>query len=291
MNYRTAILLSLVLAAPVPGIVLGAYAANSYGISVNAFASSVLGVCLGIPMALYIGKCVSEQHRRYEFLLSIFVLIFMAISLIFPGVDNVHRWIPLGSLRMNITAVLGPTLLWSISRAGRSSCLLATIIAICGLTICILQPDAGQATAIGFSACTLLLLGVAGSHLYRFAGMGALVTMVLIAWRRPDSLPAVLEVERILHLVFGLGVIGGFAFLFSLLCLLAPILWIALGPARKGNDDRVLAMAFAVYVITTFGVTELGNFPVPIIGGGASAILGVYSILGFVAVRHLFLRE
>jgi hypothetical protein len=40
-----------------------------------------------------------------------------------------------------------------------------------------------------------------------------------------------------------------------------------------------LHLSFIVYLMAAFAVTEIGNFPVPVIGAGASAILGWYLML------------
>lgn len=97
---------------------------------------------------------------------------------------------------------------------------------------------------------------------------------------RPDSLGAVPHVERILHMAAAQGVLWLLASLVTLAALMLP----AVHPAARFRSTRgeaaLLAMSLAVYFAATVAVTELGNFPVPVVGAGAGPVLGWYSMLG-----------
>jgi hypothetical protein len=46
------------------------------------------------------------------------------------------------------------------------------------------------------------------------------------------------------------------------------------------SEAAPLAASLAVYFTATIAVTELGDFPVPVVGAGAGPVLGWYSLLG-----------
>jgi hypothetical protein len=51
------------------------------------------------------------------------------------------------------------------------------------------------------------------------------------------------------------------------------------------HDDALLSLSasFVLYFAAAFAVTELGHFPVPVMGTGAGHILGWYSASGILA--------
>lgn len=78
----------------------------------------------------------------------------------------------------------------------------------------------------------------------------------------------------IVGLAADFGIVWGIAAVASLLLLPAPFFAV-----RQGDDAR-LALALSVYVAVTILVTALGAFPVPVLGYGASPIIGYFLAVG-----------
>jgi hypothetical protein len=183
--------------------------------------------------------------------------------------------------------VLTPLILYAISWTLNRNQILSIILAISVSVIHVLQPDAGQATAFGCAAITIFLLTCDVPLEIRLIGIISIGIGVCLAWRQPDSLPAVEQVELILHLAIRIGSLGVAGIVLSISSLLAPLLYTLQNQKIKGNND-VLAIAYIIYLVSAFCVTELGNYPVPIIGSGASPILGYYIILGLTLIPYIF---
>lgn len=264
---------SLWLAAPLPAIAIGCLVATRDGISPKAFLPNVLGVILGAPLAVFGISRLGSLTKRHPASTAFLLLLLFASSLLFPGVDNVRRWIPLGPLRLNISMVLAPLALFTLSVALEKGTSLAAITIMAVLAVHILQPDAGQAIAFAAGACALFVLA---TGLSRLLGILTAIGIVVVTMLRPDPLAAVPQVERILHLAIGAGALATIATLLAIVALFAPFVW-----AAQRQDKQRLAISFAVYLIAAFAVTEVGNFPVPVVGAGASAVIGWYLMTGF----------
>jgi hypothetical protein len=101
----------------------------------------------------------------------------------------------------------------------------------------------------------------------------------LLTWLRPDPLGAVPHVERILHLASSQGLPWLLAALMAVGWLLVPVVHGSVWLHKARSESAPVATALALYLGATFAVTELGNFPVPVLGAGAGPVLGWYSAL------------
>ncbi|WP_224371240.1 hypothetical protein [Hyalangium versicolor] len=91
---------------------------------------------------------------------------------------------------------------------------------------------------------------------------------------------AVPHVERILHLAADAGALWLVATLLAAAALLVPAVHHAVQLFSRKSEAAPLVATLAVYFGLTFVVTELGAFPVPVLGAGAGPVLGWYSLLG-----------
>ena len=112
----------------------------------------------------------------------------------------------------------------------------------------------------------------------RLAGAAALT------WSKLDALPAVPIVEGIVALAGAWGR-SGQALAVALLAAIPLGLALAAWRARRGDSFADGARAALVaYLTTTLIVPLFGNYPVPVMGFGASPILGVALCVGVVAI-------
>jgi cell division protein FtsW (lipid II flippase) len=205
------------------------------------------------------------------------LVVAVAATLIAPGIDGVHRWLPLGPLRVNVSAALTPWLICALAD-GEGARWRVTVCALFGVgAVHLAQPDAAQATALACGAMPLLL-GAAGRH--RRAAVAArsltvfLLLVAIAAWLRPDPLPALPHVERVLALAVGRGPVWTTVAVLSVAALFAPVLaaW------RGGGRGRLVGAIAALYLAGQLGATFVGNYPVPVLGAGAGPVLGWWAL-------------
>jgi hypothetical protein len=279
--------LALVLRLPVAGllpllpILMGALIAWAHGVSPKAFGANLAAAALGIVLAALLGRRSWSQWGRLPLVLAVTALVLLAATLLFPSIEGVHRWIALGPVRLNASAVTVPWLLlalWVLLRQARPGFALGLV----GITqvLHISQPDAGQATA--FAAGALVLFGTARSLPKGWAAAGSALAVLgtAFAWGRADPLGPVPHVERILHLAAGQGVPWLLAALVALGALFLPMGYGVAWLRSTRSEAAAMAVCLGVYFGGTLAVTELGNFPVPVLGAGAGHVLGWYSALG-----------
>jgi cell division protein FtsW (lipid II flippase) len=98
---------------------------------------------------------------------------FLAATWLDPGVQDVHRWVMLGPVRVHAGALVLPLVLATLAgleRAGRTGA--STLLSVATALVIVLQPDAAQATAFVAGAVVLLLprglrMGVRGCASFR----------------------------------------------------------------------------------------------------------------------------
>ncbi len=271
---------------PVPAILIGAWVARAHGVSPVAFGTNLVAAALGLILVGFLGRRSWNDRGRLVPLLAATALALLAATLLFSPLEGVHRWISLGPVRLNASAVIVPWLLqalWMLLSRARSGLALGLVTVTQLLHIA--QPDAGQATA--FCAGVLVLFLTARSIPGGWKIAGSVIAMVgtALAWGRADPLGAVPHVEQILHLAAGHGVPWLIAALVALGLLFLPMVYGRVGLRSPSNEAAALAVSLGVYFGGTLAVTELGNFPVPVLGAGAGHVLGWYAALGILRSR------
>jgi hypothetical protein len=240
-------------------------APHSYAV-VNAFALSVAAA-----LAVAVGR-VPAGTATTAILLAFPVMV-GATLVVGPGLDGVHRWLALGSLRLHAAALFAPAFIvaWQTrnSWSGTLSCvLLSGVIA--------LQPDMAAALALASAVALSLLSGF--SH-QRAVALGAALVALAVTVLNPDRLAPVPFVERVLQDQAASGMVGGW--------MLTAVCTAALGAAifapcisRTGRNSGGLALSgwFAGLTVASL----LGNFPSPLIGYGAAPIIGYGMAIGLI---------
>ena len=263
------------LLASAPALVVGVLVMRAVGEPAFVWGQNlgawVVGALLCLAFRL---KRSSSPRSRWPDIVAVVTCGALAATLLLPGMDGVHRWVPLGPLRLHAGAVLLPLLIIALERLSQPrgwwpSALLALGVAV----LLLLQPDAAQATAFALAAVVVLLPG-AGASAGRLACMLALPALASLTWLRRDPLAPVPHVEEIVGLAARLGTGWAVAAVISLLLLPLPFVL-----AGRGDGRRV-GVALGVYVAITVAAAFVGHFPVPVMGYGVSPILGYLAALG-----------
>ena len=249
------------------GSCVGALVARASGCSVLPFIANAIAWMLGV--ALVNSPKAASFLIRHQKIFSVSAVIIIFISLMLPGMDSVHRWIPLGPFSLNVSMALTHLVLFGIvAGSGWFSLGLSLILSV----IFVLQPDAGQATAFTTAVILVFLMRTTLLSFVRWSGILGTIALSALTWTRPDPLPAVESVERILHLAGNQGIVSSSASALAIAFLFIPFVRIL----REKNTpiSFIFAASATVLLATSFLVTEMGNFPVPILGAGAAPVLG-----------------
>ncbi|WP_339933397.1 hypothetical protein [uncultured Brevundimonas sp.] len=194
---------------------------------------------------------------------------------------EVSRWLVLGPVMIQPASILLPLVVWMMAErtadwmAGGLTAALALMLAV--------QPDAASATGL-----LLALVGIVVARRRLSSPEGAAILCAfgacVWAWTRVDLLPAVPTVERIVVTALvaqpAVGVLAG------LLLVLLPLPF-AVRAFAGVHPKSVTAIALFGLWIGLVGANFVGNYPAPVIGYGASLVLGWLMSLGIVARRQL----
>ncbi len=199
-----------------------------------------------------------------------FGLVLLGGTLLAPGVQGVHRWLPVGPIQLHAGALLLPPLLVVLAQARR---LRSVAVAITSSIILLLQPDAAQASSFAAGWITLAVTGPGHAGRGKKVGIVAVAALAAASLLRPDPLGPVPHVEGIVGMAAAQGLPRAAAAA-SLLVVPASLAW------RAGRPE----MALATYTVATLLAAWIGNHPVPILGYGVSPILGYYLALSALAL-------
>ena len=207
----------------------------------------------------------------------------VASTLFGAGIDGVRRWHELGPVRLHISALLAPLLLVFAAARMRSRPAVAHGVLVSLQVVHLLQPDAGQATALGAGAivCALAL----GAGPLRYLWGAAYGASIAGAWLRPDPLLPAPFVEDIVGRAFALSpALGVLAVLSTVAIVAAP--WAA---SRKegslaGHAGPAVPVALMACFAGSLIAPVFGELPVPLLGFGPSPVLGAF--VGIAALRR-----
>lgn len=255
--------------------IAGIYTVRSYNIPVNVFYPNIAAVVMGVLIS--IGIILKWHHVLLAQIkiLSLLTFLLLLSSFLFPAQENVHRWITVASFKFNVSMLVIPIILFCLHCFLRSeNFLYAIFLFVSTGVILTVQPDAGQATSFALAALILFAINKSNFALL----LGILITslmIIMLSWQRVDLLEPVDYVEEILYMIRGQGPVGYSALLVTGIFIFYPFLRVL---SRQKNP---LPLAYIIYLLSSFAVTEFGHYPVPLLGAGASAVIGWYLMLGF----------
>lgn len=258
-----------------PSVLSGTLIMYICGIPINIYIQNI--ICLIIFSVLagtYIStQCVIKPNMRY--LIVIINALLLLSSLFFKGISDVHRWINIGPIALNVAFISVPILLISIYNFSNSGHLqtcysLILIIAV----ILFLQPDASMLTA--FFVSLIPFYHANGNKFWKYSWI-ILLILSGISWMNVDNLEPVSYVEDIILLAINISWGYLFCCIFSFLVLLWPFL-------KRNNckQYREISTSLGLFFLCLIASTLFGNFPVPLIGYGISPIVGYLASVSYV---------
>ncbi len=239
---------------------------------------NIVSLAVGSALVFLVGPSLQRQIRvRPQWLGGALALV-MLLPFLADPIDGVRRWVGAGPIRLHASAVVAPLVLLSVSSLLTRRRLLAAFVLVASVQLVhVAQPDAGQATALALAVVVatvrtpLTLVSRAALAFVALAG-------ALASWYRPDPLEPAPLVEGMLFEALELGPAFGVAAAVALVGLPGVALLRHRGNASASDVDA--GVVLATYFASTIAVTFLGDFPTPVLGFGASPILGAAVGLG-----------
>lgn len=247
---------------PLPALILGIMAMRDLGVGTSAWSINIAAAILGLVIRAIGRRLPAPERPTTQALLTGAVLAAILLPFAFEGMLGVHRWIPIAGLRLHAAAIVAPLIVACVAAAKAHR---ALAIGAAATLILALQPDAAQAVSLA-AACAVVLAR-------KPAHVAVLVAVAAISFVRPDPLPPLAHVEGIFSAVSSRG--PAFAAMATVALLLLPLPFFIAWHRHR----RVVALALGLYVTMTVLAPAWGTFPVPVMGYGASPILGYFIAL------------
>lgn len=220
----------------------------------------------------------SEKRSSNLLFIAIALLCLPIVLAIFKSDPSLpQRWLKLGGVRIYLAACLLPACLFVMNELVRTTVRRTLPIAISILLIytLALQSDAAQATA--FAVALLVIFWRSGCS---FVQLGFLtitsIASLTLAWSNEPTISPVNYVEGVIQLANSHHAIAGIWTGIVALALPAGLAWLA----WKRQQPGIAAAALYYLVISGFAYAQLT--PMPLLGFGASPIIGYFLLAGLV---------
>jgi hypothetical protein len=180
--------------------------------------------------------------------------------------DGASRWLRVGSMTLQPSLILLPAMVVAFSQRRSVIATVSIILVACALA---LQPDRAMA---GVLAGGMIFLAVKVRDRLATAAAGFAMAGFCVALYRPDSLPAVPYVDRILFTAFDLSLAAGCAVVLGAGLLMLPGLLMRTADHEALNAYRIHALVWLAIV----AAAAIGSYPTPLVCYGGSAIVGYF---------------
>jgi hypothetical protein len=273
------------LLAPLPALACGIVVMLLHG---GGSGRAAVNVAAGIVGSLAVIACSrrGRSKRRSDVawpVAAAVALLLIGLTFAMPDQDGVHRWMEVGPVRLHASLLVAPQAVATVYVLGRRGYWRAAASLVAAVQVLhVLQPDAAQATGV---AAAVAVLAWALRHeddaRPRPAAAVGLVGAAF-AWMVPDPLRGVADVEGVFGLAFDQHPALGAAAVAAAATLTTPFMLDrrrsgARGHAPTPGPPTPIALAIGGYVAGVLLATQVGEFPVLVLGHGASTVLGYYS--------------
>jgi hypothetical protein len=227
----------------------------------------------------------AKTNLRFGRVLMLAAVMALALSLGCPGLDGVHRWLSFGTVRLHAVSIVLPAFLIGLGDVQREGCSwpVSRVLILITAGLLATQPDASEASAFAIAVGTHWFLRKPMSGMMRLVEPASMLGVVIIAWTRSDPLGSVPHVEGIVRLAANIG--PAWAAVAVGFLILLPLPFFAASLHLRGSSNGRTALALGMYFAATLLAPAVGHFPVPVMGYGASPILGYFFGLGWLSIQ------
>lgn len=226
---------------------------------INASALA-MGVVLLVLVKLLAARPAAAMLRGPLLVASSLVLLATALGGMAP--EGASRWLSIGGLAVQPGLILAPMLVTGFAARSDRWSVAAVALAVVAIG---LQPDRGVAAMILAGVAVVALSKLDPKHL----GVAAVAAAGFVATLlQADTLGAMPYVDQLLYSSFAAGPAARLAVWTGVVLMVVPVLI----TRRTGSGASVEAFA----ALWTAGIVAAaaGNYPTPLVGYGASAIIG-----------------
>jgi hypothetical protein len=270
---RGALGAALPACAPLPALIVGIVAMRQLGVSTTAWSINLAATAVGL-LIWFAGRRLPPPARpATRWLLTAASIVAILLPFASAGMLGVHRWISVAGLRLHASAIAAPLIVWCVAAAASHGIGRALAIGATAGIILAFQPDAAQATSLA-AACAVVIVRARTKHPRQvLLSVAVLLVVSAASFVRRDPLPPVPHVEGIFDVVASGGPASAAMATAALVLLPVPffVAWY--------RHRSPASLALGVYVAMTLLAPAWGTFPVPVMGYGASPILGYFIAL------------
>ena len=226
-------------------------------------------IIIGILLASFIKLAARVTDRVVAAIALIGAFILLGTAISGYAIEDARRWLLIGPFFIQTSLILLPLIAICFARVQNVPTTVAVIVAAFAMAA---QPDRAMA---GMLFVAVAIVGMMrpnwlSASAALFCAMMFATTLLL-----PDRLPAVPFVDHILWSAFDIGLWVGLALWAGCMLLVCPILF------TPKAERSILHYVFASCWATLIAAAAMGAYPTPIIGYGASPIIGYFLSLIF----------
>jgi len=230
-----------------------------------------LSLAIGLLIAILIRLTIRLSDTALNIIAPVLALSLLAVAMFGQGIEGANRWLAIGPYVVQPSLILLPLVVICYARLNSVPSMVAVMI---GAVAMALQPDRAMAGMLFLAVLTLNYLRPTNAKFMAsiVCAVAFVSTMIL-----PDRLTAVPFVDHILWTAFDIGLLMGIGLWLGCLALLAPVIF--LPPSRRTSTHWVFAACWCAVI----AAAAMGAYPTPIVGYGASAIIGYFLSVAFVS--------
>ena len=236
-------------------------------------AINLLAAAIGVTAVIPLARAMQARVQTLD-VIAVLSCVAIAAPLLFgPRVEGIARWVELGPVRLEPAMIVLPLALILHARDPRQTSTVALALTALALAF---QPDRSMATVL---AATVFVLALLQGGLAAWGLVAWSIATAAMAFARPDPLAPVPFVENVLNDAFAHGLASG------LVMTLAAGL-VVLPAAIARSTMPAARIAFATCWGFLLAASVVGPFPTPVLGFGASGVLGYVLSLAALTASH-----
>lgn len=273
ISWRGTLGAGLPACAPLPALIIGLVTMRHLGVSTTAWWINIAATALGLLIWAAGHRLPPPGRPATRAFLTAASIVTILLPFASAGVLGVHRWVSVAGLRLHASAIAAPLIILCVAAAASRRISHALAISATGGIILALQPDAAQAISLAAGCAVVLVCMGTKQPRQVLAAVALLLAVSVASFVRRDPLPPVAHVEGIFEVVASRG--PGPAVMATVALLLLPVPFFVAWYRHR----HTTALALGVYIVMTLLAPAWGTFPVPVMGYGASPILGYFIAL------------
>ena len=223
-----------------------------------------LTIAIGIMLVLLLRLTLRIIEQSLSLVAVTCASLLLVTALFGHGIEGASRWFAIGPYMVQPSLILLPLVAICY---GRHSGIWNAVAVVMSATAMAIQPDRAMA---GMLLLAILLISFARPSYGRFAVSLFCALMFIVTIVLTDQLTAVPFVDHILWTAFDISIVSGLSLWIGCALLLAPILF------ASSDRPRLAHLVFATCWLAVIIAAAMGAYPTPIVGYGASSILGYF---------------